>query len=551
MKKNSLTTAILAGVAGVAGLASVAHAVNLNPDGLGQVLIYPYYTVNGGNSTVITVVNTTNSVKAVKVRFVEAINSAEVYDFNLYLSPYDVWATNVVADGDTGAKLITVDKSCTVPNVLPGSFLPYAYQGSDVARFFWNAATQASRVRQGHLEVIEMGVVTEAAVVDDGTGTGRTTTLKLAATHVQGVPRNCALLETAWVDGGAWVDNRNYGVTPPEGGLFGSATIISGEYGRTLSYNADAIDGFYRTTGSATLHYNPGTVSPNLAEARTSNTEAEARIFSNGDYYRIKYRPGNIDAVSAVFTSRYIYNEYNVNQGLAAASEWVVTFPTKRYHARNTAQPYHTGGVGFLPFPNAFPIAFDESTSDFVSPGACHSYAFNYWDREERTVQRQLTVSPPAPGPAAFRLCWEANVVAFGQTINATTPTKILGATSTQGASGLSGFEFPEGWARIHMGGASIDNPSYYLPRAITVSAGDVANQVLIGQPVTGFWASEVVNNNVEAGVRANYGVIHKHRASRDCFIHEPATGTLSSHPNGYGAGSPVPTTTATRCPAL
>src|SRR5690554_5092514 len=128
MKKNSLATAIIAAAVGTAGMVGVAQAINLNPDGLGQVLLYPYYTVNGGNSTVVTVVNTTDRVKAVKVRFVEALNSAEVLDFNLYLSPFDVWAANVVADGDTGAKLLTEDTSCTVPQIVSGtSFLPWEF----------------------------------------------------------------------------------------------------------------------------------------------------------------------------------------------------------------------------------------------------------------------------------------------------------------------------------------------------------------------------------------------------------------------------------------
>jgi len=41
-KKKSLCAA-LAGI-GALGAAGAAQAVNLNPDGLGQVLIYPYYT---------------------------------------------------------------------------------------------------------------------------------------------------------------------------------------------------------------------------------------------------------------------------------------------------------------------------------------------------------------------------------------------------------------------------------------------------------------------------------------------------------------------------
>ena len=45
MNRKNLTAAVLAGLAGAAGLAGTAQAVNLNPDGLGQLLIYPYYTL--------------------------------------------------------------------------------------------------------------------------------------------------------------------------------------------------------------------------------------------------------------------------------------------------------------------------------------------------------------------------------------------------------------------------------------------------------------------------------------------------------------------------
>src|SRR5262245_30998179 len=108
MKRNNLTTAVVAGIAGIAGLASVANAVELNADGLGQVLIYPYYTVNAGNTTLISVVNTTAVPKAVKVRFLEGYNSAEVLDFNLFLSPYDVWTASIFTLGDAeGGNLLT------------------------------------------------------------------------------------------------------------------------------------------------------------------------------------------------------------------------------------------------------------------------------------------------------------------------------------------------------------------------------------------------------------------------------------------------------------
>jgi hypothetical protein len=48
--------------------------------------------VNGNSfNTLMSVVNTTASTKAIKVRFREGRNSLEVLDFNVFLSPFDVW----------------------------------------------------------------------------------------------------------------------------------------------------------------------------------------------------------------------------------------------------------------------------------------------------------------------------------------------------------------------------------------------------------------------------------------------------------------------------
>ena len=106
--KKSLSKAVA--LAATLGAAASAHAVNVNQHGLGQVLLYPIYTAEEGNVTAVHVTNTTNQVKAVKVRFVEGMNSQEVLDFNLYLSPNDVWTGGVVQTED-GAKLVNSDNS--------------------------------------------------------------------------------------------------------------------------------------------------------------------------------------------------------------------------------------------------------------------------------------------------------------------------------------------------------------------------------------------------------------------------------------------------------
>ena len=97
--KKSLCVALAA--TGLLGAAGVAQAVNLSEDGTGNVLIFPYYTVNttaAGNAanTYINITNTTGCTKAVKVRFLEGRNSREVLDFNVFLSPFDMWTGAVI-----------------------------------------------------------------------------------------------------------------------------------------------------------------------------------------------------------------------------------------------------------------------------------------------------------------------------------------------------------------------------------------------------------------------------------------------------------------------
>src|SRR5450755_50542 len=116
-KRKSLHAA-LAGL-GALGATGAAQAVNVNPDGLGQVLIYPYYTTQGTNApynSLLSVVNSTGSGKVVKVRFLEGRNSKEVLDFNLWLSPFDVWTAAIIPSG-AGAGIFSTDLSCTTPPV--------------------------------------------------------------------------------------------------------------------------------------------------------------------------------------------------------------------------------------------------------------------------------------------------------------------------------------------------------------------------------------------------------------------------------------------------
>lgn len=521
MKKNSLTMAVVAGFAGAAGLANVATAVNVNPDGLGQVLIYPYYTVNGGNATLISVVNTVDEVKAVKVRFLEAKNSREVLDFNLYLSPFDVWTGAVTTSGDspTAANLSTNDTSCTVPDI------PAA--GVDFRNFFYGTApnnddaeNDLGRTREGHIEMIEMGVVDEDV-------TGAATSYEASAIHgvdpdgvgagAPATPANCNRLIASWsgnLPANNWFDDGSIDVRGPTGGLFGGATIVNVAAGTSLSYNPEAIDGFY-LLNNANLHTRPGSTLPSLAQAQTSLGEADSIIFDNGALITLDFLSGRADAVSSVFMHDNIYNEYNT-VGDFSKSEWVITFPTKRLHIeQGTAEAR-------LPFANDSNGSGDGLQFD-VS-GYCEPIQVTYFDREEQETgvapgDVDFSPEPPVVTPPGTNLCWEANVLTWNQTAEVTAgASAVLGSRFANNINLLdvNGEVFTEGWI-----GLGIGNENNYLLDLGASGLGDDTgveprNQ-LFGLPVIGFWAANFINGNAGgAGVLANYSVISKHRASRD-----------------------------------
>ena len=106
-KVKKLALAMSLALGGVSMVPS-AQAVSVSADNLGQGLIFPCYTGRGGWLSLVGVVNTSNQVVAVKLRFHEAYNSRDVFDFNIILSPYDEW-TGWVADNGAGPVMHTED----------------------------------------------------------------------------------------------------------------------------------------------------------------------------------------------------------------------------------------------------------------------------------------------------------------------------------------------------------------------------------------------------------------------------------------------------------
>ena len=118
-KKNKVAISVVTGILGLAGVMTSAQAVHVNQDGTGQVLLFPYYNANDGYVTNVNLVNSTDQTKAVKIRFREGKSSNDVLDFNIYMSPEDIWTGSVKAGDDGKGNMVgtlsTSDRTCTLP----------------------------------------------------------------------------------------------------------------------------------------------------------------------------------------------------------------------------------------------------------------------------------------------------------------------------------------------------------------------------------------------------------------------------------------------------
>ena len=495
MKKNTLNTAVLASLAGIAGIANISSAVNLNNDGTGQVLIYPYYTVNAGNQTLLSVVNTTNLGKAVKVRIIEGRNSREVLDFNLYLSPQDVWTASIFDTDNTGpGAIITGDNSCTAPRfsqsgeVLNGipfvSFFNFAY----IAPAADGGPTNLERTREGYVEIIEMGTIRENS--------------QLAGfiNHKNGVPPGCNDVSAIWAGfSGTGTEPFAASITPASGGLFGGGAVVNSANGTYINYTAQALDGFYSTSN----HTPPDSLLPSLRSA-----DPRSLVFNNGQLISSVWATGGEDAVSSVFMSELLFNEFTTETALNAASEWVVTFPTKRFYVDSFTAG---AGVPFAPFTRAF-----------VNGSACEALTFDVRDREEGRPTTSVGFSPQPPGAVPNSLCFEVNVLSFSQTItnvpapdNGSSPSRILGSTLTRNLNpAIGNTAVRAGWLSVNLGNNPVTTGGLPPVRRLRAS---VEGNVFTGLPVTGFWAVSIENNNATPGVKGFYGGAFDHKRGRRC----------------------------------
>lgn len=504
-KKSKIALSVVAGVMGVMGIMTSAEAVHVNPDGTGQVLLFPYYSARPGYVTNINVVNSTDQTKAVKIRYRESKTSKDMLDFNVYMSPHDVWTSSIQpyqedeydAKGKkTGKKtdkwvgsVTTSDRSCTFPLEMAATcdtgtcqsvkdFHGYRFFKDKDGNFLKPEDTQ-----EGYVEIIEMGVVEDQTVAD-------------GVLHENGKPTNCSVLTKAWLATGVFGKDKEKmsgGMSAPTGGLFGHSAVLNVTKGTAFAVDPVTIDNYSTIAqhvrpddiktkfvrdgvvkGDDGLFSIPTLASGDVTESRvlTKNANGEAElVVTKWDKLKQDYCGGlgadkagldgdvltpscgdNPYPVSHVLSAPAVMNEYFLDPSneYDGHTDWVVTFPMKKYGIQWDAATDITAKVDLV-------VDREEGNGDVPTEEAYFSPPIRPYICDPITDDEC-----PPPDRTVSLLGREVNVISFKSTDPSYDNTRTV-LSSDSGQTFKVG-DYVSGWARLAF-------PDYSLTNNLTLTS--------------------------------------------------------------------------------
>jgi hypothetical protein len=571
MKKNVLALSITAAVAGLGfiggaqamtgALAGATAGTTLlnNGDGVGHMLLVPYYTAQDTNATLINLVNTdTANGKAVKVRFRGAANSDDVYDFQVFLSPGDVFAAKVAKGADGRAQLTTSDASCTKPSKAVLNATPFVTTRLDSVL---TTDQKANGTREGYVEIFNMGNIPKASwtstgAYDAGTAAGQPTVVggvsngeNALYTAIKHVSKVAPCVGTAWT----YLDTNNLaygntntagnsayaGLTPPTTGLMANWTIINVVTAAAWTGEAVAIQAvagmpplptagnvvYWPQTGDAVGVADAFTADPLLRSANVYKWDGAAYVADNtpgvtAAYYDLPdvSTPYTAAAATPLAQARSVTqsiaaqaatNEFLTDTSISASTDWVFSMPTRRYSVafdyaatisatddgRRFSDIAATGGTFATAYFNSTNTLVSSSTNGNGRQICVKNITPMPYDREETGITTSTTVVVSPSTPAdPLSFCGEATVLSINNGGILATGTGSLKASVAVKDLDVT---FRDGWMRINTPAAAI-------------TADYTVNPVITnGLPVIG-----AAYARAYAGAQS-FGATHNHRMAR------------------------------------
>jgi hypothetical protein len=455
-KPLGLAAAVAAGTLGMTGAAHGVVAAN----NLGDLAIVPYYTVQGDYVTGLHIINT-DAVNTIvtKVRFRRGSDSADALDFNVILSPNDMWTGFVNNTGANGLRVNSTDNSCTVPNL-------DANNGLDAP------AVNNVGAEEGYIEIIGMGAATAAQPIS------------VDALHAAtGIPADCT------------------SATGAASNFFAASVVNSAstnDHAAAASTYADVgnvlkVSAFIRDTASGMEFGSNATHIANFAAApmMTNQQTGVGSGDTNGFDFPDLDGGGNNGAPRGLYDTvirvdlgvTNLINDWSFNAANGVATDWVVTIPGQYLMVNPSDATWPTPAV-----------AANDNRDLPVN------VTVNVTDREEQqptAAPGQLVVSPNVPGVVpTTQFSRETNVVEWGgqSVFGSATPISIT-----------PGLSQSFGWAALGVTEANANAQLIYDLRDQTGATSAALANVPV--PMTGFVAWQRTFNDPNL----NYGRIIAH----------------------------------------
>jgi hypothetical protein len=185
------------------------------------------------------------------------------------------------------------------------------------------------------------------------------------------------------------------------------------------------------------------------------------------------------EMVSSALVAKALRNDYTVEPEIEARTDWVFSFPTKRF---SVAMDYVQGKPVYNLMTGFGQVEYFSGGNTTIKDGKiCQDYRFNFFDREGGS---KSTANSDFAALSFVKMCGVVSTMTFG-----TASASATGAKLTVEPNGASAYS--SGWGRI-----------------------DVSNGYT-GMPLVGASLVRARNANAAPGISGNYGIFSQHKYER------------------------------------